>query len=359
MNITINAGRFAQELRLINQVVAAKPTYPILSHVLLIANTQLHLQASDLEYGLESICPATIAEPGTIALPAKKLLDMIDQFNGDVQIVYENNATIIKSGAFKSRLQAMPTKDFIPLPTMEGAISVLPAVGFRQMIARTRYAIASSNKYVVEGALLTCTPTGAIMVTTDQKRLSVTTLVSSGVDASAIIPAKALDILTSLNGTGEISFSHSDRRLFFAANNWVFNSKMMDGKYPNWQRMVPNPTEMPTHIDVNRSALAAAIRRVCLVSDVNQAMYLAFSTDTLRITSNSVGIGEADEHTVITYRGMPFTVCLNWKFLLEFLDATDSATIQLSFNDVTKDPMLLRDGEPFLNVIVLMRMSDQ
>lgn len=355
MNITVNAGRFAQELRLINQVVVAKPTYPILSHVLLIADTQLHLQASGLDYGLESVCPAMIEAPGTVALPAKKLLDMIDQFSDDVQIVYENNATIIKSGAFKSRLQAMPTKDFPPMPVMEGGISTLPAAGFRQIITRTRYAIANSSKYVVEGALLVCTPAGAIMVATDQKRLSVATLVSTGVDASAIIPAKALDILMSLNGTGDISFSQSDRRLFFASDNWIFNSKMMDGKYPNWQRMVPNPADMPTHIDVNRVALAAAIRRVCLVSDVNQAMYLAFATDTLRITSSSVGVGEADEQTVITYRGAPFSVCLNWRFLLEFLDATDSATIQLSFNDVTKDPMLLRDGEPFLNVIVLMR----
>lgn len=354
MNITVNARRFAQELRLINQIVASKPTYPILSHVQLVADTQLHLQASDLDYGLECICPATIAETGTIALPAKKLLDMIDQFNADVQIVQEKNATVIKSGAFKSRLQAMPTTDFPPMPVMEGGISTLPAAGFRQIITRTRYAIGS-DKYVVEGALLTCTPTGSIIVTMDGKRLSVATLASKGAAASAIVPMKALDILLSLNGTGDVSFSHSDRRLFFAADGWIFNSKMMDGKYPNWARIVPNPTEMPTHIDVNRASLAAAIRRVCLVSDLNHAIYLAFDMDTLSITSSSVGVGEADEQTVITYRGAPFSVCLNWKYLLDFLDATDSTTIQLSFNDVTKDPMLLRDGEPFLNVIMLMR----
>lgn len=354
MNITVNSTALAQELRLINHVVSSKPALPILMNVLVRAADALQFYATDMEIGFSTSCQAMISEPGEITLPAKKLLDLVEQLpNADVQIVTDKTHVRVLCGAFKSRLQTLNAADYPIVPQIEGQTSTLPTTVLQHMIARVRYAISDRTKYMVNGALLTLTDTVMALVATDGKRLSlVTAAQQNAVASTAIIPTKTLDAITALFSSEQIEFSQSTRHLFFTSGDRVLISRMLDGVFPAYQRIIPRDTDKRATID--RAGLAAALRRVGLIADANQAVYFAFESGGLNITASSAETGDAYEHLAINYDGPALKVCINWEYVLDFLNASTGASVTCDFKEVTT-PLLLSDGDSFVNVVMLMR----
>lgn len=354
MNITLNTQELATELRLLSKIVASKPSLPILSHVLLKADTGLTLYATDLELGLRTVCPCRVDTPGTLALPLAKLASVIDQLpNADVNISLDGKQAKITSGAYKSRLQALPADEFPALPEVEGVSSYLDARAFRQMIDRTRYAIAATgDRYLLQGALLTLAGPAAAMVATDGKRLALTTMARAGTDANVIIPVKTLDVLSSHAGAEDIELTVGENHLFFVQGTRLLTSRVIDGKFPNYQRIIPKDNHKTATVD--RAALAAVLRRIGLASEQNLSVTMAFSSGELLVSSRSAEFGEAEEPMTITYDAEPLTLCVNWRYVLDFLDAAEGQTISIAMKD-EKSALLLSDGEAFVNVIMTMR----
>jgi DNA polymerase-3 subunit beta len=355
MNVTVNVPVFAQELRLLNQVVAQKPPLPILSNVLIRAELdQLYLATTDMEIAFSTVCKAVVGEPGVVTLPVKRLLDIVERLSdADVQIVTDKAHVHVRSGAFRGRLQTLSPDDFPTVPEPSEEPSMLPTVALQTMVGRVRYAVSDKTKYTVNGALLTLTDTLAALVSTDGKRLVVTSMPFSGQPTSVIIPTKTLDVLSALFNDAQIAFSKGERHLFFQAGERMLASRMLEAKFPAYQRIIPQDTTKKATAD--RSALAAALRRVGIVSEENQACYLSFSESTLDITSSSAMVGDAAERVVIGYEGEPLSVCCSWQFVLDFLEAASGQLITISLKDAN-NPMLLTDGEDHLAVIMLMRM---
>lgn len=358
MDITINSLVLAQELRLINQVVAAKPTMPILMNVLMRAEGHLYLYATDLEVGFNTACRAQIDEPGAITLPAKRLLDLLEQLpDADVQIRTVGPHVQIVSGMFQSRLQTLPAEDF-PSPTPPtGDTSTLGAAALQAMVKRVRYAITDKGTYAVRGAQFTITESAAGLVSTDGKRLSLTTLArNNGHAFSALIPAKTLDALTTVFTDGEVLLSQSDNHLFFVSGHRLLTSRMMVGQFPAYQRIIPKNNEH--RASVNRSALMAALRRVVFVASENQQVYLTFNKiddkGILQVSSQSAEIGDAHEQLAISYEGPELRLCTSAEYLLDFLEAAVNPEVVINILD-SKAPMLLSDGGDFINVVMLVR----
>lgn len=351
MKLTCNTQDLAQELRLLNKVVPSKAMIPVLSHVLLTATDTLRLSATDLEVALVTSCDATIVEPGTITLPAKKLLEIIEQLpNAEVTITQDR----ISCGTFKSRLQTLDATEFPPLPEAEGSIATLSGASLRRLIDSTSYAVPETNqKYLLNGALLILTDNVMAMAATDSKRLSHASAPhSGGILESVTIPTKTLDILTSFT-SGEIEFSYSERHLFFVARNRLLISRMLEGKFPAYERVIPRDSDK--EIIVSRSALTAALKRVCLVSEVNQAVYLTFDAGNMTLASSSAEVGDADEQLAVEYAGAPLKVCVQGRHVLDFLQAASEQTVTIKAKD-DRSPLLLEDGENFLNVVLAMRV---
>lgn len=354
MNITVNTTTLAGELRLLNQVAAAKPALPILANVLISADMSgLRFAASDAEVAFTTTCEAEINEPGVVTLPVKRLLDMIEQLPDGLVNLFTDKAHVhLRSGQFKSRLQAMPPEDFPAIPEPDGEPSSLSTGALQAMIGRVRYAISDKGKYVVNGALLTLTDSVAALVSTDGKRLAVTTMKRSGSPCSVILPTKTLDAIVSLFDDPQIMFSQSDRHLFFQAGDRLLVSRTIDGQFPNYDRVIPKDTDKKAV--VNRVQLAAALRRVGLAAEENLACNLTFSEGSILLASSSAQVGDAEEDVAASYSGDPLRVCCNYQFVLDFLEAASGQTITIDLK-TDKSPMLLTDGGDHLAVVMLMR----
>lgn len=355
MNLTVNSTALAQELRLLNQIAPAKHALPILSHVLLRADEHLYLHATDLEVGFSTACRATVHEPGTAALPAKHLLDLVEQLpDADVLIAVEGKQVHIRSGAFRSRLQCLPAEDFPPPPAPEGDVVLLSAPALQGMIRRVRYAITDkAHASMLKGALLTVTEGAVGMVATDGKRLSVATATHArGGAAQAVVLTKALDAIAALFPTGEVGFSQSEQHLFFTEGHRLLYTRMAAGQFPGYQRIIPKDNNV--RATAMRTSLASALRRVGLVSPENQSVYLEFGGDMLTLSSSSNEVGDAVEQIGITYAGEPLRLCVSARFLLDFLEAAESEVVVIDLKDGTT-PLLVSDGAAFINVIMLVR----
>lgn len=350
MNITVNSQLLAQEIRILSKVSNPKSTIQILSHVLLKAEDQLSLTATDLEVGIQTGCQATVGEQGQFTLPTKPLLDLLERLpNADVTFDEKGN---IASGGFRSRLSSLPPADFPPLPLPNGEEpAILSASALRSLVERSRYAISEKEqKFVLKGALLTLTGTVAAMVATDGKRLSIVTANrQAGPDTAVIVPMKTLDAILDQTPSGEVAFSKSDRHLFFNYGKRMLVSRLIDGEFPKYQRIIPKANNNVATVD--RGALIAAIRRVGLVAEV---LNMRFSNGAIDLSSRSMEIGNADETLAAKYEGEEISVNLNWKFLLDFLEHANEPTVTIAAKD-NKTPLLLTDGADFINVLMVIR----
>lgn len=360
MDVTVNTSLLAQELKLLDKIVQTKNTNPVLANILLRADDQLYLSATDTEVGLSTQCNSWIAAPGTTTLPAKKFLAIIDQLpDADVQITLEGNAAKIKCGQFTSRLQTWRAEDFPNLPAMEGDAFSLPAPMLRQVIERTRYAIAEKGEQrAMSCAMLSVLDKVLTLVATDGKRLSVATI--TGVESApvtALLPMKTMDILKTLNTDGTVEFSRSERHLFFKMGDRLLTSRMSDGQFPNYQRAIPKEGELDQKATIGRSLFAASLRRVGLVSDdTTQAMTFLFSPGQVEIKSQSAQVGDAVEFLSIAYEGPEIKVTTNWRMLLDFLEVATGKTIDVGMKaGENQGRILLTDGDNFINVVLLLK----
>lgn len=357
MNLTCNSQRLAAELRLLNKIVPTKPAIQILSHVLLEADGGgFSLYATDLELGLLTTCPARVHEPGRAALPVAKLLALVEQFpDSDVSIAVLGQFIVIQCGAFKSKLQTSDADDFPDRAVPDGLTNTLDADALRQLIASTRYAVAStSNKYVLRGALLTLSGPVAAMVATDSKRLVLATRPRVGDDAKAIIPSKTLDALTNQGNVGDIEFTVGAKHLFFRANGRLLISRMVEGEFPKYERVIPQSNDKV--ITVDKDTLAAALRRVSVVaSEENNPVFFQISPGNVELSASAVDVGSADEKIAVEYEGPPLKVCANGNYLLDFLSAAQGQVITLALKDA-KTAMLLTDGSDHVAVVMLLKL---
>lgn len=353
MNVTVNSQVLATELRALNKVVPTKPAIAILSYALLRADDKLHLYATDLEVGLNTECAAHVDVPGTIVLPVAKFLAMVEQFpDADVTLTADGDKVLVRCNAFRSKLQALPKEGFPVQPTVEGEACTLDALALRALIGKTRYAIsATAAKYVLQGALLTLAGPMGTMVTTDSKRLAIAMMGRTGADQRIVVPMKTLDLLASQSDVGDVTLTVGPRHLFFASAGRLLISRAIDGQFPKYDSIVPRDNDKL--IVADRSALAAALRRVILAAEESQAVYFDITPGQLLLSSSSAEVGSADE-VVPVDTAITLKICINGSYVHDFLSVALDQTVAFKLKD-EKSAMLMSDGNDHVGVVMLMR----
>lgn len=355
MRLIVNSQLLATELRLLNKVVPSKPTLAILSHALFTADGgTLSLHATDLEISLGTSCPASVQVPGAVALPVTKFLALVEQFSdADVEIVADRHQVLVACGAFKSRLQALPVTDFPVLPALDGAATMLDAAMLRRLIAKTRYAVTSvGSKYVLQGALLTLQGEVAAMVATDSKRLALATMRSDGNELRMLIPVKMLDMLAGQADEGDLEVTIGARHLFFSIGGRLLLSRMIDGEFPKYERIIPQNNDKVVTVD--RGAFQAALKRAVLIAEESAAVYLSLTSGLMELSTASAEVGSADEALRVGYAAEPLKICVNGRYALDFLDASTAPTIMIHLKDAL-GAALFTEGNDHVAVIMLMR----
>ena len=361
-----------RELQLFQGIVERKNTIPILANVLMEAKSdEVRFLATDLEVGLRSKCQATIAKGGSLTLPAKKFYEIVKSLpETEIRITEDKGGVRIAADRFESRMQTLPREDFPTLPESAGAgTSALPRAAVKEMVAKTQFAITGEDtRYFLNGALFVLRAGDMSLVATDGHRLA---LVNVARDSStkkngasdenkAILPKKTLGELGRLlmEGEGEVSYQRGENHLFFDIGGRLLISRMIDGQFPAYERVIPKGNDK--HLEFERDRLTNAVKRVALLSNErSRAVKFQIDKGKVDVTSSSPDLGEARETLPVDYNGGAMQICFNAQYVLDFLSAVTTDVVSLDLKDDVSQAVMKpvgAEGYDYTYVIMPMRV---
>ena len=367
MELVVRKNDLLRELQLFQGIVERKNTIPILANVLIEANgNEIRMLATDLEVALRSRCEASVTKSGSLTLPAKKLYEIIKALpETDVRIVEDKHGVKVAADRFDSRIQTLPREDFPTLPDASGkARATLPRAALKEMISKTQFAITGEDtRYFLNGAKFVIKPDSLTLVATDGHRLAlveVTHKIDIGEELGVILPKKTLLELGKLlvEGDGDVIFESGENHLFFDVGGRMLISRMIDGQFPAYERVLPKGNDK--EIEFERERLTNAVKRVALLSNErSRAVKLEINKGKVEVTSSSPEFGEAREELVADYTGDPLTISFNAQYVLDFLNVVETDLVVLSLKDEVSQAVMKpvgAQGYDYTYVIMPMRI---
>ena len=345
MELVVRKTDLLRELQLFQGIVERKNTIPILANVLIETDgDSVKFLATDLEVGLRTRCSASVAKSGSLTLPAKKLYEIIKALpETDVRIEENKNGVKVAADRFDSRMQTLPREDFPSLPDATGSFSAtLPRDVMKQMVAKTQFAITGEDtRYFLNGALFIQKPDSMSLVATDGHRLALISVPREKVkgkkgeeEERVILPRKTLLEMGRLlaEGEGDIRYERGENHLFFDIGGRLLISRMIDGQFPAFERVIPKSNDK--RVEFDRDRLTSAVKRVALLSNErSRAVKFQIDKGKVEIASSSPEFGEAKEAIVVEYEAAPVTICFNAQYVLDFLAVVETDSVSLEFKD--------------------------
>jgi len=368
MELVVRKNDLLRELQLFQGIVERKNTIPILANVLMEAAAgEVRMLATDLEVGLRTRCEASVSRPGSLTLPAKKFFEIVRALpDTDVRIEQQNSTVTVAADRFDSKMQTLPREDFPTVPEAGGtATATLPGKVFREMVARTQFAITSEDtRYFLNGAQLVLTPASMTLVATDGHRLALVTVpreAEGAEELKVILPKKTLMELSRLLGEADeaIRYEQGENHLFFHVGDRLLISRKIDGQFPAYERVIPKGNDK--RIEFERDRVTSAIKRVALLSNErSRAVKLLIDGGKVEVTSSSPEFGEAKEQLNVEYSGPAMQICFNAQYVLDFLSVVETDAVALELKDEVSQalmrPVNPPAGHEYTYVIMPMRI---
>jgi DNA polymerase-3 subunit beta len=367
MELVVRKNELLRELQLFQGIVERKNTIPILANVLMEAKgDEVRMLATDLEVALRSKCQALVTKGGSLTLPAKKLYEIVKALpETDVRIEEDRNGVKVAADRFDSRMQTLPREDFPTLPEASGtARAKLPRAALQEMVAKTQFAITGEDtRYFLNGAKFVLKPDSLTLVATDGHRLALVEVkhnVGVAQEIGVILPKKTLLELGRLlaEGDGDITFEAGENHLFFEVGSRVLISRMIDGQFPAYERVVPKGNDK--RLEFERERITSAVKRVALLSNErSRAVKFEISKGKVEVTSSSSEFGEAREQIPVDYTGEPLAISFNAQYVVDFLNVVETDIVSLSLKDDVSQAVMQpvsAEGYDYTYVIMPMRI---
>jgi len=377
MDLSVRKSDLLRELQLFQGIIERKNTIPVLANILIETkgNNEVQLLATDLEVGLRSKCPAAVTKQGSLTIPAKKLYEIVRALpETNIKIQQSAKETVkVSAEKFNSRMQTLPREDFPTLPEITSKTMVsLPRDVLREMVTKTQFAITGEDtRYFLNGALFILELGEMSLIATDGHRLALVSVKrdqkvsqkgkkDQTENLKAILPKKTLWELSRLlvDGEGDVQYECGENHLFFEVDNRQLISRVIDAQFPAYERVIPQGNDK--QVEFERDRLTGAIKRVALLSsERSRAVKINIKKNVADITSSSPEVGEATETLVVDYKGSPLEICFNAQYILDFLGAVDSDSVQLEFKDETSQAVMRPIGDgvcDYTYVIMPMRV---
>ncbi len=364
MKFTVSKAALLQGLQVVQNVVSVRSTLPILSNVLVKAETdKLVLTTTDLDLSVSCTVEASITKAGVTTLPVRRLSSIARELpdsNIEFDVDDKDHAQLECNASF-FKIIGMSQEEFPPVTTPSGEYAYHLDQGvFREMLKKCSYAASTDEtRYVLNGVYLNFNGGKLTMVATDGRRLA---LVESEVEvppdaeADLILPSKTVvELEHTLAEEGDLKIHAKENQILFEYGNVVVSSKLIDGTYPNYRQVIP--TQCEQRIAVERESLLTALKRVSLVTtDKSNAAKLTFHNNQLIVSGNSPEIGEARETLPVKYTGKELNVAFNPEYMMDPLKNLDNDEIYAEFTDELS-PGVIKCDIPFLYVLMPMRVS--
>lgn len=354
MRFTITREDLLRPLSLVAGVVERRQTLPVLSNVLLeVRDTQLALTGTDLEVELIGrTAPHHVDELGSATVPARKLMDICKSLpeRTDITFTLEEGRAVLRAGRSRFTLSTLPVAEF---PNIEGSQSdttlTLTRGTLKHLIDATSFAMAQQDvRYYLNGMLLEFGHHLVRTVATDGHRLAVcarSAEVEVEPSQKLIVPRKGiLELARLLDGSDEpVELTIGGTHLRAQTGDFTFTSKLVDGKFPDYERVVPRGGDKV--VIAERGELRQVLSRTAILSNEKyRGVRLNLEEHNLRVTANNPEQEEAEENVAIEYEGDTLEVGFNVGYLVDVLGVLDADRVQMTLSDPNSSALLEEPG---------------
>lgn len=342
MKFTTSRESLLRPLQAVIGVVERRQTMPILSNVLLVVKDNvISMTATDLEVELLALLSThDIAVPGEITVPARKLLDICRALPNEatMSLQLEEDRLVLKSGKARFVLSTLAAADFPVIDDIKANREIrISQADFRRLLEKTQFSMAQQDvRYYLNGLLLETGGGIARTVATDGHRLALCEVhieEQGSPTEQVIIPRKGvLELHRLLGGEGEVELSIGTNHIRANVDDIRFTSKLIDGRFPDYDRVIPNPDG--NIMKVSRENLRCALQRAAILSNEKyRGIRLGMAKDCLSLQANNPDQEEAQDELVVEYNGEDMEIGFNVNYLLDALSAVEADEVEIGFVD--------------------------
>jgi DNA polymerase-3 subunit beta len=375
MKLLVNRVALVEALSLAGNVVAQRTPKPVLTCVKLIAGTTagakiLTLVATDMETALQyTLNQVDITEEGIALIPAGKLTEIVNSAPDDtLTLESQQDATTIRGSDSLFKVFGYNAEEYPPVSGFDGVADFsLPAGTLKHLLDRTRFAAAREmTRYAINGVLFERKGKKLSLVATDGHRLAVTRdeiPSDDGRDLSAVVPIKAINLIDRLlvDPDQTISLQFKENKLFVQVSSdgtgvtATLSTSLVEGTFPPYADVVPKDCDKKAQLD--RDKFLSAVRRAALLTnEESKGIRLAFTTNSLSISSRAPEMGEANIDLPIEYTGEAITIGFNPSYLLDALKVADTPQVTFEMKSPSKQG-LLKSGTSFSYVVMPVNLN--
>ena len=365
MKFIIDRETLLRPLLIVRGVIEQRQTLPVLSNLLITARDGvLVFTATDSEVELEARVAVDDWDGGETTVPARKFIDICQALPGEAKVEFgldSDNKVHIRSGRSRFTLTTIPASDF---PTTDEVADesefTIAQSDLKRLIDLTQFAMARQDvRYYLNGLLFEVTPQQVKAVATDGHRLAVAQLdAETGVEESKsiIIPRKGvIELARLLTGEDvELKVRVGTNAVRMTIDDVRFSSKLIDGKFPDYGRVVPDVEQCDKRLSMDRESLRQClVRASVLSSDKHRTVRLTLGSGIMKVAANNPEQETAEDELEIEYAGENLDIGFNVSYLIEALATLPSETADVFLSDASSSCLIQPHGRSSCQFVVM------
>ena len=342
MKFSIERSHLLKPLQQVSGALGGRPTLPILGNLLLkVEDNMLSMTATDLE--VELISRVTLEgefEAGSITVPSRKFLDICRGLPDDAVITFllEGDRVQVRSGRSRFSLATLPANDFPNIEDWQSEVEIsLSQAELRGLVEKTQFSMANQDvRYYLNGMLFEIDGTTLRSVATDGHRMAVsqTQLGADFANKQIIVPRKGVLELVKLLDAPEqpVVLQIGSSNVRAEVNNYVFTSKLVDGRFPDYRRVMPQTTTKT--LEAGCDELRQSFSRAAILSNEKfRGVRVNLADTQMRITANNPEQEEAEEMLDVHFDGESIEIGFNVSYVLDVLNTLRCERVRISMSD--------------------------
>ncbi|EKM21443.1 DNA polymerase III subunit beta [Vibrio sp. HENC-03] len=366
MKFTIERSHLIKPLQQVSGALGGRPTLPILGNLLIkVEENVLSMTATDLEVELVSkVALEGDFEAGSITVPSRKFLDICRGLPdySIITFVLEGDRVQVRSGRSRFSLATLPANDFPNIEDWQSEVEVsLTQSDLRTLIEKTQFSMANQDvRYYLNGMLFEIDGTTLRSVATDGHRMAVsqTQLGADFAQKQIIVPRKGVQELVKLMDAPEqpVVLQIGSSNVRAEVNNFIFTSKLVDGRFPDYRRVMPQSTTKT--LEASCDELRQAFSRAAILSNEKfRGVRVNLAGSEMRITANNPEQEEAEEMLDVTFEGDAIEIGFNVSYVLDVLNTLRCDNVRVSMSDANASALIENaDDDSAMYVVMPIRL---
>jgi DNA polymerase-3 subunit beta len=349
MKFTIARSHLLKPLQQVSGALGGRPTLPILGNLLLkVDHNTLSMTATDLE--VELVARLSLegeAEAGSITVPSRKFLDICRGLPDDavITVVLEGDRVQVRSGRSRFSLTTLPANDFPNIEDWQSELELtVTQAQLRGLIEKTQFSMANQDvRYYLNGMLFEIDGSTLRSVATDGHRMAVAQItLDAALDSQqVIVPRKGIQELVRLLDAPDspVTLQIGQSNLRADVNNFIFTSKLVDGRFPDYRRVLPQHTNKT--LEAGCDGLRQAFSRAAILSNEKfRGVRVNLDGGEMRITANNPEQEEAEELLDVSFEGEALEIGFNVSYVLDVLNTLKCDTVRVSMSDANASALI-------------------